>query len=180
MMQPFNDATRQMIAARCAAFARLEGEPEEGLKRAAVAIVLVEADVGPDETALLLTQRASGLRAHSSQWALPGGRCDAGETAIAGALREPLLRLCARYLVGERAPSGRALDPVAHFHLSNGARVERLNWLADVSVKGLQQSAGIMVNYLYRLGEIEANHEAYRGEGRVAASSALRNLARGG
>src|SRR5947209_5054594 len=99
---------------------------------------------------------------------------------IAGALREPLLRLCARYLVGERAPSGRALDPVAHFHLSNGARVERLNWLADVSVKGLQQSAGIMVNYLYRLGEIEANHEAYRGEGRVAASSALRNLARGG
>ena len=69
---------------------------------------------------------------------------------------------------------------MAHFHLSNGARVERLNWLADVSVKGLQQSAGIMVNYLYRLGEIEANHEAYRGEGRVAASSALRNLARGG
>jgi malonyl-CoA decarboxylase len=97
---------------------------------------------------------------------------------IAGVLREPLLRLCARYLVRERAPSGRVLDPVAHFHLSNGARVERLNWLGDVSAKGLQQSAGIMVNYLYRLGEIEANHEAYRGEGRVAASSALRNLAR--
>ena len=55
---------------------------------------------------------------------------------IAGALREPLLRLCARYLVRERAPSGRALDPVAHFHLSNGARVERLNWLGDVSAKG--------------------------------------------
>jgi malonyl-CoA decarboxylase len=99
---------------------------------------------------------------------------------IAGALREPLLRLCARYLVRERAHSGRALDPVAHFHLSNGARVERLNWLGDVSAKGLQQSAGIMVNYLYRLGEIEANHEAYRGEGRVAAASALRNLARAG
>ena len=99
---------------------------------------------------------------------------------IAGALREPLLRLCARYLVRERAPSGRALDPVGHFHLSNGARVERLNWLGDVSAKGLQQSAGIMVNYLYRLGEIEANHEAYSGEGRVAATSALRNLARAG
>ena len=66
--------------------------------------------------------------------------------------------------------SGRALDPVAHFHLSNGARVERLNWLGDVSAKGLQQSAGIMVNYLYRLADIEANHEAYRGEGRVAAA----------
>jgi malonyl-CoA decarboxylase len=99
---------------------------------------------------------------------------------IAGALREPLLRLCARYLVRERSPSGRALDPVAHFHLSNGARIERLNWLGDTSAKGLQQSAGIMVNYLYRLGEIEGNHEAYRGEGRVAASSALRNWARPG
>jgi malonyl-CoA decarboxylase len=104
----------------------------------------------------------------------------AGDERVAGAVRGPLLRLCARYLIRERAPSGRALDPVAHFHLSNGARVERLNWLGDVSAKGMQQSAGIMVNYLYRLGEIEANHEAYRGEGRVAAASALRNLARAG
>jgi malonyl-CoA decarboxylase len=100
---------------------------------------------------------------------------------VAGVLRDPLIRLCARYLLRERAPSGRVLDPVAHFHLSNGAGVERLNWLGDVSPKGLQQSAGIMVNYLYRLADIETNHEAYRGEGRVAAaSSALRNLARAG
>jgi malonyl-CoA decarboxylase len=97
---------------------------------------------------------------------------------VASALRDPLIRLCARYLLHERTPSGRALDPVAHFHLSNGARVERLNWLGDISPKGLQQSAGIMVNYLYRLPEIEANHEGYRGEGRVAASSAIRNLLR--
>jgi malonyl-CoA decarboxylase len=96
----------------------------------------------------------------------------------AAALREPLLRLAARYLVHARAPSGRALDPVAHFHLTNGARVERLNWLGDVSEKGLTQSAGIMVNYLYRQGDIEANHEAYRDEHQVAASSAVRNLAR--
>src|SRR5579864_5555009 len=100
-----------------------------------------------------------------------------GRTAAA-VLHEPLLRLAARYLLQARAPSGRALDPVAHFHLSNGARVERLNWLGDVSEKGLQQSAGIMVNYLYRLGDIEANHEAYRDDGRVAASSAVRGLAR--
>jgi malonyl-CoA decarboxylase len=99
---------------------------------------------------------------------------------IGTALRDPLIRLCARYLLNERRPSGRALDPVAHFHLSNGARVERLNWLGDTSPKGLQQSAGIMVNYLYRLSEIEANHEAYRGEGRVAASSSIRNLLRAG
>jgi malonyl-CoA decarboxylase len=102
------------------------------------------------------------------------------EPRLAAALREPLLRLCARYLMHERTPRGRALDPVANFHLSNGARVERLNWLGDVSAKGLQQSAGIMVNYLYRSGDIEANHEAYRGEGRVAASSAIRSLARAG
>ncbi len=101
------------------------------------------------------------------------------DARTAAALREPLLRLGARYLLHARAPSGRALDPVAHFHLSNGARVERLNWLGDLSAKGLAQSAGLMVNYLYRLGDIEENHEAYRSEGRVAASSAVRSLARG-
>ena len=97
---------------------------------------------------------------------------------VVAAVREPLLRLAARYLLHARAPSGRALDPVAHFHLSNGARVERLNWLGDVSEKGLQQSAGLMVNYRYRLGDIEANHEAYRDEGRVVAASSVRSLAR--
>ena len=67
---------------------------------------------------------------------------------------------------------------MAHFHLTNGARVERLDWLGDISPKGLQQSAGIMVNYLYRLDEIEANHAAYRESGKVAAASAVRNLLR--
>jgi 8-oxo-dGTP pyrophosphatase MutT (NUDIX family) len=88
MMQRFNDATRQNIAARCAAFARLEPGDRTGLKRAAVAIAVVDAGDGSGGTALLLTLRASGLRAHSNQWALPGGRCDAGETAVAAALRE--------------------------------------------------------------------------------------------
>jgi malonyl-CoA decarboxylase len=101
------------------------------------------------------------------------------DARIAAGLRDPLLRLGARYLTHAHAPSGRALDPVANFHLSNGARVERLNWLGDVSAKGLAQSAGLMVNYLYRLGDIEANHEAYRDEGLVATSSAVRSLARG-
>jgi 8-oxo-dGTP pyrophosphatase MutT (NUDIX family) len=88
MTHPFTDATRQNIAERCAAFARLEPRELSGLKRAAVAIALVDAGDGTDGTALLLTRRASGLRAHSSQWALPGGRCDAGETPVAAALRE--------------------------------------------------------------------------------------------
>jgi malonyl-CoA decarboxylase len=100
------------------------------------------------------------------------------DPALATALRDPLLRLCAHYLLQEKGRGGRASDPVAHFHLTNGARVERLNWLGDTSEKGLQQSAGIMVNYAYRLADIEANHEAYRGEARVVAAPAVRHLAR--
>jgi len=89
MTRPFDDATRRNIAARCAGFARLpEVEPAPALKRAAVAIALVEAGDGGNGTALLLTLRAAGLRAHRGQWALPGGRCDSGETAIDAALRE--------------------------------------------------------------------------------------------
>jgi 8-oxo-dGTP pyrophosphatase MutT (NUDIX family) len=85
----FDDAARRNIAARCAAFARLPaGEPSPALKRAAVAIALVAAGDGPSSTALLLTRRAASLRTHRSQWALPGGRCEADETPIEGALRE--------------------------------------------------------------------------------------------
>src|SRR5258708_10625092 len=94
------------------------------------------------------------------------------------ALREPLLRLSARYLMTEKTTTGRARDPVAHFHLSNGARLERLNWAADLSSKGLLQYAGIMINYLYKLSEIEENHESYTGDGRIAASTQLRSLIR--
>ena len=85
---------------------------------------------------------------------------------------------CARNTCRRIRRRDERLDPVAHFHLTNGARVERLDWLGDISPKGLQQSAGIMVNYLYRLDEIEANHAAYRESGKVAAASAVRNLLR--
>jgi 8-oxo-dGTP pyrophosphatase MutT (NUDIX family) len=89
MTRPFDDATRRDIAALCAGFARLPAsEPAATLKRAAVAITLVEADAALDGTALLLTLRAAGLRAHRGQWALPGGRCDQGETQVMAALRE--------------------------------------------------------------------------------------------
>jgi 8-oxo-dGTP pyrophosphatase MutT (NUDIX family) len=89
MNWPFDHATRRNIAARCAAFVRLpENQPAPALKRAAVAIALVEAGDAANETALLLTLRAAGLRAHRGQWALPGGRCDEGETPAEAALRE--------------------------------------------------------------------------------------------
>ncbi|MGQ0676529.1 MAG: malonyl-CoA decarboxylase [Rhodospirillales bacterium] len=99
------------------------------------------------------------------------------DQAAAEAVKPVLTRLCARYLMRGKAGPKRALDPVAHFHLSNGARIERLNWMGDSSPKGLRQSAGIMVNYLYRLERIERNHEAYAGEGTVTVSSAIRALA---
>ena len=98
------------------------------------------------------------------------------DEVAAEALKAPLMRLCARYLLTETTPAGRASDPVAHFHLSNGARIERINWRGDLSTKGLQQSFGMMINYLYRLGDIEQNHEAYTGEGRIAASSSVTRL----
>jgi len=88
MNRPFDDATRRTIAARCAAFTRRSDDAPSGrLKRAAVAIALTEGDQA-DETALLLTLRAADLRAHGGQWALPGGRCDEGETPVVAALRE--------------------------------------------------------------------------------------------
>lgn len=92
------------------------------------------------------------------------------------AILEPILmRLCARYLVQSRNGQ-RARNRVAHFHLSNGARIERINWLADTSARGLEQSAGLMVNYRYKLADIEKNHEAYTGKGEVTASPAVKKL----
>jgi 8-oxo-dGTP pyrophosphatase MutT (NUDIX family) len=88
MNWPFDHATRRNIAERCAAFMRLPpDQPAPALKRAAVAFALTKADAGGG-TAFLLTRRAAGLRAHSNQWALPGGRCDQGETQAEAALRE--------------------------------------------------------------------------------------------
>ncbi|CAH0184807.1 malonyl-CoA decarboxylase [Roseomonas sp. CECT 9278] len=95
---------------------------------------------------------------------------------------EPLLtRLCARYLAKEDTPgrAGRARDPVAHFHLSNGARIDRLNWRGDTSDNGMRQALGLMVNYVYDPDRIEENHEGYVGEGKRAVSAALKKLAKG-
>jgi malonyl-CoA decarboxylase len=87
-------------------------------------------------------------------------------------LKPALMNLCARYLVAEKR-NGRPLDPVARFHLGNGASVERLNWSADLSEKGIEKSAGIMVNYLYDSDHIISNHETYVRDGIVAASSTV-------
>lgn len=97
------------------------------------------------------------------------------DQALLDALRPPIFRLCAHYLLEEKR-GRRARDRVAHFHLANGARLERLNWLANPGAEGLRRSYGIMVNYVYAPDDIEANHEAYRGSGTVAASDAVKTL----
>ena len=99
------------------------------------------------------------------------------DTTTSAAMREPLMALCAHYLLKAKK-DGSPLDAVSRFHLGNGARLERLNWLADVSPAGMQRSAGMMVNYLYRLDEVEVNHEAFVRDGNIATSHAIKKLAR--
>lgn len=90
------------------------------------------------------------------------------------ALREPLLAAAAIYFLRARDGRGRAVDPVARFHLGNGACLERLNFLGDISANGLTQAHGLMVNYLYDLDRIETNHEAFAERTDIAASEAVR------
>jgi malonyl-CoA decarboxylase len=97
---------------------------------------------------------------------------------VAETLKEPLLALCTRYLHESRGKDNAPIDPVARFHLGNGARIERINWLGDISPKGMQESCGLMVNYLYQLKDIEKNIEAYTTSKAIAAASRVRNLLR--
>ena len=96
--------------------------------------------------------------------------------AAAAKLRAALEPLAAYYFLKARRPDGRVLDSVARFHLGNGARLERIDWEGDLSPKGLAESFGNMVNYLYDLDEIERNHEAFVNRGQIAASAAVKKL----
>ena len=91
-------------------------------------------------------------------------------------LKDPLLSLCARYLHEHRDKDQAPLDPVARFHLGNGAELNRINEDADTSDKGRTQSFGVMVNYLYELDEVEARHEAFAASGELAVSRQVRGL----
>jgi malonyl-CoA decarboxylase len=103
-------------------------------------------------------------------WDKPGEPLDA--------LREALLAAAAFYFLKAKTPTGRPVDPVARFHLGNGARLERLNFLGDISPNGLGQSHGLMVNYLYSIGEIEKNHEVFAESGQVVASREVQRTLR--
>jgi malonyl-CoA decarboxylase len=95
-------------------------------------------------------------------------------------IRPILLSLAAQYFLVAKSADERPVDPVARFHLGNGARLERLNWLADTSERGLREAHGLMVNYRYELSEIERNHEAYAQDGTVAASRSVKSLLKSG
>ncbi len=122
------------------------------------------------------------------------GKLAPDEQALAGQLDEPGWRddpvasermrkliepLAAYFFLDARNRNSRPLDPVARFHLGNGARLERLNWLGDRSPKAIRESGGLMVNYLYDLDEIIENHEAFANEGVTAAPAAVKRLVRG-
>lgn len=105
----------------------------------------------------------------------PNWHADAARSA---ALRDAVVPLAAWYLARARNAEGYPLDPVARFHLRNGAYLERINWLGDRSEKGMKQSHGLMVNYVYDLERIEENHEAFMNEARVTTSRAIRRVLR--
>ncbi len=123
-----------------------------------------EADSGEDGE---ITEAASLL-----------GRDGWSEDPEAASRAESLLpALAASYLVDGRSADGRPLDPVARFHLGNGAILDRVNWPGDLSPRGLSTAAGVMVNYRYDLARVEANHEAYAMRGEVTASRPVQQLA---
>jgi malonyl-CoA decarboxylase len=94
----------------------------------------------------------------------------------AARLKTELLPLCASYLLHAKRGS-EPLDAVARFHLANGARLERINWLGDRSAAGFTRSAGITANYLYDLASVDANHDAYRADRTILATSHVKKLA---
>jgi malonyl-CoA decarboxylase len=121
----------------------------------------------PDSAALSPADRDALAALDRSDWV------DSGETAV---LKPLLLRLAAHYFLRAKGSDGRPLDPVARFHLGNGARLERINWQGDISPKGLREAHGLMCNYRYEIRDIEANHEAYANDGLVAASRQVHAL----
>ena len=152
--------------------------PLPGLRRHIEARLRAEGDTAltPAEAIKLVTLRTQTSAAATLTALLATPRWWE-QTAVEKVVGPIVLRMAARYLttVDEEGKTG---DRVAHFHLGNGAIVERINWLADTSTNGMQQAYGVMVNYRYKLSTVDANHEAYA-SGKVIASRAVRSLAAG-
>ena len=126
--------------------------------------------LGGQEPALSVEDKAAAEKLLDPAWA--------ADPVNSEALRKSVEALAAEYFLQAKTANGRPVDPVARFHLGNGARLERINFLGDRSVKALREGGGLMVNYLYDLDDIEKNHEAYANQHVVAASSAVKKLLR--
>ncbi len=125
----------------------------------------VAADTG-DQNVLTPADRALLAKLSAPGW--PQKESDLAD------LKNSVMALAAHYLMAAKSTDNRAVDPVARFHLGNGARLERINWLGDSSAKGLREAHGLMVNYRYDLKEIEKNHESYANDGTIAASKSAK------
>ena len=172
--------------ARCAVFYSITN-CQEGLRGISFGNFLIK------QVAVELERELPQLRSFATLSPLPGFRQWLERQNVAGlaALGQPgwqqakrsdplpvlLQQMCAYYLLHARRGS-QPLDPVARFHLGNGARLERVNWHGDTSANGIARSAGMMVNYAYRLDEVERNHELFVNENRVIASREIEQLAR--
>lgn len=113
-----------------------------------------------------------------SELARPAGETISLDDATKARRDKLLGQMTAEYLLRARTASGRVIDPVARFHLGNGARLERINVSGNLSARGLRESHGVMVNYRYDLDDIETNHEAFATRNTVVASSSVRKLLR--
>lgn len=137
-----------------------------------------ENELFSEDEAALLRAAVPGEQPAAAMRAIFARRGWHRDPNLVAAVDPSVVRLGARYLLNE-SNGRRARDPVAHFHLSNGARIERINMLGDVSEKGAKESATLMVNYLYDVGKIEEWHEDYKGAAKRNASTVVRRLARG-
>lgn len=113
-----------------------------------------------------------------SELARPAGETISLDDATKARRDKLLGQMMAQYMLRARTGSGRVIDPVARFHLGNGARLERINVGGNLSARGLRESHGVMVNYRYDLDDIETNHEAFATRNTVVASSGVRKLLR--
>ncbi|MEM9604654.1 MAG: malonyl-CoA decarboxylase [Pseudomonadota bacterium] len=128
-----------------------------------------ELDAAPPEMALFHAEKPVAEWLTDGDWLADAAAREAAEAVM--------VPLCARYLCEQKRKNGAsALDPVAHFHLSNGARVHQINRYADRSERGIAQSYGLMVNYLYQLDAIEDSHEDYVENGIISMSDAVKDL----
>nr|KAJ3420334.1 hypothetical protein HK105_005799 [Polyrhizophydium stewartii] len=121
----------------------------------------------PEEARALETLKPSAASALAALHDLAANTAWLESQDTVSVVRPILMRLCSRYLIHERKRMF-ALDPVANFHIRNGAAVYQLNWAGDTSPKGADQSFGIMVNYIYVLPEVESNNQKYLLDGRIA------------